>query len=380
MSYCKEPKVVICCPSLSIQGGVSNYYRVLKSKLSTCENIRFLEIGGTNRSRLGSLWAAIVEPITYVVYIFINRAEIIHLNPSLQPNSVLRTAVFVVLGKLLGRKIIVFWRGWNKDTEKVIREKYNRIFRLVFGKVDLTLVLAEEFREKLQVMGFMHPILVTTTIYDDSKINTYKHSLMQADKPPGQFSLFFMSRIVEDKGVRKSLEAFSILKESIPELIFNVAGDGAMLQQLKEEYAEIDDIKFLGNIVDDSKYNKLVSSDAFLFPSTYGEGMPNAVLEAMACGCPIITTHVGGLADFFKDEVHGLVVNGTDSQQLADAIRRLVKDEVLRLSVGKNNMVFAEKHFSATVVADHLIRVYQAVCDNEINSLPKAWYEAEIST
>ena len=146
-----------------------------------------------------------------------------------------------------------------------------------------------------------------------------------------------MSRIVEDKGIRQSLEAFAILKDSFPGLRFNVAGDGPMLEELQIRYAEVDGIKFLGNVVDDSKYNKLSNSDVFLFPSTYGEGMPNAVLEAMACGCPVIATHVGGLADFFKDQVHGLVVNGKDTQQLANAIRRLIEDDALRLSISKNN-------------------------------------------
>lgn len=379
MRNCKEPKVVICCPNLSVQGGVSNYYRVIKSKFTGYKNISFLEIGGTNRSKLGSLWAALVEPLSYVFHIVKNSVEIIHLNPSLQQNSVLRTAVFVVLGKLLGRKVIVFWRGWNKEVERVIREKYNWIFRYIFDGVDLTLVLADEFREKLRAMDFMCPVFVTTTIYDDSKIELYINNLKPTDKSSDQFDLFFMSRIVEDKGIRQSLEAFAILKDSFPGLRFNVAGDGPMLEELQIRYAEVDGIKFLGNVVDDSKYNKLSNSDVFLFPSTYGEGMPNAVLEAMACGCPVIATHVGGLADFFKDQVHGLVVNGKDTQQLANAIRRLIEDDALRLSISKNNAAFAERNFSATVVADYLISVYQAVCNNEVESLPEAWYETEIS-
>ncbi len=90
-----------------------------------------------------------------------------------------------------------------------------------------------------------------------------------------------------------------------------------------------------------------------LLPS-YREGMPKALLEAAACGRPIITTDVIGCREVIEDGIEGILVPARESEGLANAMQRLAEDQSLRLTMGRAARLRAERHFGEErVVAQH---------------------------
>jgi glycosyltransferase involved in cell wall biosynthesis len=94
-----------------------------------------------------------------------------------------------------------------------------------------------------------------------------------------------------------------------------------------------------------------------VLPSYY-EGVPMALLEAMAHGLPVVTTPVGGIPEIVSDQVEGLLTRPGEHDQLVGALRTLIEDERLRLALGRNARARAE-HFDIDRYSTELLRLYR---------------------
>ncbi len=130
--------------------------------------------------------------------------------------------------------------------------------------------------------------------------------------------------------------AFARISNRIPDWRLAVAGDGPLkdeLVSLSQSLGIADRIDWLGTVSDPFAYYRAAS--IFVLPSRY-EGMPNALLEAMACGLPVVVSDASpGPLEYVEHEVSGLVVPPEDEKRLADALVRLTGDEELRQRLGR---------------------------------------------
>src|SRR5690606_20106659 len=126
-------------------------------------------------------------------------------------------------------------------------------------------------------------------------------------------------RLEPYKGYSYLIEAMSTIPASERPLAV-VAGDGPERQRLESQAATAgvqDDVRFLGNRSDIPRL--LAAADIFVLPSLW-EGLPLAVLEAMASGLPPVVTRVGGNAEIIEDGKSGLLVPPADTQALAESL------------------------------------------------------------
>jgi glycogen synthase len=158
-------------------------------------------------------------------------------------------------------------------------------------------------------------------------------------------------RIVHQKGLDLALEALSGLREF--QWSWRVAGDGPQLPSLKlaarEKHLEAC-ISFLGWQGAEQLRQEYVGADLFLFPSRH-EGMPNAVLEAMACGLPVIATRIAGNEELVVDGETGLLVPADDIPALRKALRDLLGDGKKRARMGRAGRARVEQGYSWQKVA-----------------------------
>jgi len=104
----------------------------------------------------------------------------------------------------------------------------------------------------------------------------------------------------------------------------------------------------------------LAAADAFLFPSLT-EGMPNAVLEAMACGLPIVASDIPVLRELSADGERMLPLSGDDATQFADALVRLRSDAALRSRLGTTAATWARTHLDPQATVNAVLDVYRKV-------------------
>jgi glycosyltransferase involved in cell wall biosynthesis len=101
-------------------------------------------------------------------------------------------------------------------------------------------------------------------------------------------------------------------------------------------------------------------ADIFVTATTW-EGMPNTVLEAMACGLPIVGTQASGLRELVRDGLNGYLVPIKDPNALAQALARLVDNGYERRRMGRQSRKLAEREFAWEYIAEQYVRVYEQV-------------------
>jgi len=158
--------------------------------------------------------------------------------------------------------------------------------------------------------------------------------------------LLSVGRLVHQKGLDLAMHALAGLKDREWEWV--IVGDGPQMNGLKSlaKKLGIDDrIVFSGWQSRDQLNDQYKQSNLFLFPSRH-EGMPNAVLEAMASGIPVIASHIAGNEELVVNDETGLLVPSENVEALRDALGKLLDNVPLRKQMGGASRRRVEEYYS----------------------------------
>jgi glycosyltransferase involved in cell wall biosynthesis len=144
-----------------------------------------------------------------------------------------------------------------------------------------------------------------------------------------------------------------------------LVGEGPLRSQLERIAQELriqDSVEFLGlrrDIID-----LLQQSWGFVMPSRW-EGMPNALLEAMACGLPCVATRVSGSEDIVLDGVNGLLVNPEQPSELAQALRRIIEDVDVSQRLGWEGRATVTSDYQLSTVVEQCLKLYRRLLNSD---------------
>ncbi|WP_296384961.1 glycosyltransferase family 4 protein [Winogradskyella sp.] len=340
-------KTLILVPAQDQFGGVYNFYENLKPHLD--EETDYFYVGEPKFRFNNKLIVSIIYVFKFFKILNKRKPQIVVLNTSLNLNAVLRDSIYVLISKLYRKEVIVFWRGWNFNNEKFLKFPYSIISSMLL-KSNKAIVLYSEIGNSLKNLGYKKEIYQLTTMVGDLVFNQ-----PEKEKRKETFDLIFLSRVEVYKGIGELLKAFVILKEKHSNFRLIIAGIGSEYNNIVNYVKEnnIKDVLFSGYLKGNEKHELLSSGHLYVFPS-YSEGMPNAVLEAMANGVPIITTPVGGLNDFFVEDEMGSFIKVKDVNSIVEKVEYLYSNEELRKSISQKNRIYAKEHFTGQVVYNKL--------------------------
>jgi glycosyltransferase involved in cell wall biosynthesis len=348
----------VALDELEHYGGVGSYYKTVRPFLT--DKVDLFYIGSRDEKWLFQVIVRMIRDYILFCRRLRNRDyRLVVLNPSLGRKAIWRDAVFLLMAKLNSKRVIVFIRGWSDGYSRGLRNIWRRVFCAVYGRADAMIVLANEFRERLEEIGIGAPIFLETTIVE----NSYLEGPLSArrENPGDPFNILFLGRIEKAKGVYITLESYRIIKQSWPLVTLTIAGDGSEFEGVRRYAAENDiaDVRFLGFVRGDCKRRSYSEGDCYLFPTCHGEGMPNSVLEAMAMGLPVITRPVGGLRDFFEDTKMGFITESLDPKVYVQFLNRLISDPELCQRIGRYNREYARRRFAAPEVVKRLNGIFK---------------------
>ena len=183
--------------------------------------------------------------------------------------------------------------------------------------------------------------------------------------------LLFVGRFVEKKGVAHLLEAIRALECEGPAVDLVLVGDGPMVEVFKRQAFGLTRVRFLGWLPNQEVRRVMKGALAICVPSVAGptgdsEGLPNVVLEAMACAAPVIGSAIAGIAEAVEDERTGFLVPPADSLSIAAAARRLLADPLLRTRMGIAAREAAIQRFSAVAQSRMLEDALLSVGNNQV--------------
>lgn len=175
-------------------------------------------------------------------------------------------------------------------------------------------------------------------------------------KLPAGPLVVFAGRLVSAKGLDVLLEAAPGLLARQPEAHLLIVGDGELRASLEQQARALGlggRVLFIGGRDDSAPY--LRAADAFVLPSR-AEGLPVALLEAMACGLPCVATRVGGSAELIDDRVNGRLVAAEDPEALGEALAHALSDAAEEWGPRARQRIL--ERYALDAVADRYVELY----------------------
>lgn len=179
-----------------------------------------------------------------------------------------------------------------------------------------------------------------------------------------------VAKLRYEKGIDVLLQAWHLVHKEQPQARLLLVGSGPIQPQLTHmaEALEItDSVEFVG--LQSDVVAQLHRSGIAVLPSRW-EGMPNALLEAMACGLACVSTRVSGSEDIIEHGVNGLLVDIEDYEGMARALVTLLQNPTLAQNYGKNARLTIEQQYALDHITSLYIELYQTVFLNNANSTP----------
>lgn len=178
-------------------------------------------------------------------------------------------------------------------------------------------------------------------------------------KVPGR--VVIASRLTAPKGVDVAIRAFAAARARLPGLHLRILGDGpdrARLAALAAELGVADAVDFLGHVAHARVFAELDEAEAAILMS-WSERLPNAVKEAMACGCIALSTRTPGIEELVEDGITGLLFDLGDAAGAGEALARVMADPALRQRIAAAGLVRIAERFDAAVSMRRLLALWQ---------------------
>lgn len=161
------------------------------------------------------------------------------------------------------------------------------------------------------------------------------------------------------KGHSQLLEAWAQLRAEFGHWQLLIVGDGPQRANLEAQCRTlglVDSVRFVGN--QDNAERWLACMDLFTLPSYGNEGVPQGIMQAMACGVPVVSTTVGAINEAVQDGETGYMIAPQDSAMLATTLGRLMRDDALRQKMAVASLAWAQQQFGLDVMLDRMEAVF----------------------
>lgn len=325
----RKLRVVLFSPALNAVSGVSTHVNMLLgSTLARDFDLMHFQVGseGRKEGKAGKLWRMVSSPFMLAVFLLRQRPDIVHLNTSLDQKAYWRDLVYLLVARLAGRKVLNQVHGGALPQDFFSNSRFLTwvLRRTLVASHAVSVLSSEELKAYRIFDPHINVHLIPNAIEVDDLIDVPRN--VNCDNP---LRLVYVGRLVETKGLFEIVEALRLLKSRSVPFSMRIAGGGPDDTVLRKAVANAGlerEVSFLGPVFGEAKQRLWLESDLFVFPTWHKEGLPYAILEAMAAGCVSITCPVAAIPDVMQEGVHGLFVPPKTPLALADALARLDSD------------------------------------------------------
>ena len=353
--------IMLLGPSLNAVSGVSTHLnQMYRSSLSRDFHLVHFQVGseGRGESSAGKFLRLLISPFQFVTALVRLRPDIVHVNTSMEQKSYWRDVVYVVIAKLLRKRVVYQVHGGAlPEVFFANRPLLTGLLRKVLRSADKVVLLAQRELHAYRRFDQSLPLAVIPNAID---LVADPYGKQMHARP---LLLVYVGRLAASKGVFELLAALALVRSAGAMATLKIAGSGPAEAALRAQVIQLklqDAVTFLGPVFGQEKDKLWECADLFGFP-THHEGLPYALLESMAARTPALVCPVGAIPDVMQDGVHGLFVAPQDPQALAQAILLLDKDRDLLHSMGQACRQRIESYYSLERLAQDFRDTYGAL-------------------
>jgi len=337
--------------------------RLLGSLGQIVSALRRKRISPLSSLNLLKYWSdATSRKILYQIIAFLDKAPYDIVHCQFGPIGNLGT-ILKEVGVMHG-EIVTTFRGY--DISMYIEKKGVHVYDMLFEKGDLFLCVSNQIKDMLIKLGCEDRKIV---VHRSGVQLTNFHSHLPKSRSDGQVRLLTIARLVEKKGVEYGIQAVSKVLKNHPNLEYKIAGDGYLrndLQILIEELEVVNNVKLLGWQHQEQIIDLLQEADILLAPSVTSqtgdrEGIPGAIVEALAWGLPVLSTRHSGIPEVVQDGECGFLVPERDTEALAEKLEYMLAHPELWREMGRKGRMYVEEHYDLDKLNDRLVEIYQQI-------------------
>jgi glycosyltransferase involved in cell wall biosynthesis len=310
-------------PSREAVSGVTTHVNgLLHSALRSAFELEHFQVGseGRRESAPARLARYAFSPLALAFRILRREAAIVHLNTSLNAKSYWRDLVYLAVAKLCGARVLLQKHGGTLQAFCGRSRLFAAFVRATLKMADAVVVLSRaELNEYERLLGERGVVLLPNGI-DCAPYRKYNRAPAAPSEP---LRCAYIGRLAPRKGLEEILASMPSTRATL--VIAGSGPDEARLRLRARELKVEDRVRFAGAAFGEDKARLLSQADVLLLPS-YSEGLPYALLEAMAAGVVPVVTRVGAIPDVVDAGVHGLFVPVGDAQAIAASLASLDAD------------------------------------------------------
>lgn len=263
-------------------------------------------------------------------------------------------------------KLVTTLHGWWVGKE--FKSRFHNLLDLFIVRYfDRVVTVSQPLAEKLsRDKALKVKTIVIPNCVDSKKFETAKDSITirkNFNITPDAKIIGAVSRLTEEKGHSYLLDAFAKMVTDFKDIVLLIVGEGPLKDSLIERTRELgieDKVVFAG--FRDDVADLVAMMDILVMPSI-SEGLPMAILEAMAAKKPIVASAVGGIPSVIKDRETGILIKPKDSDSICEALTCLLKDEKLALGIAANARKLLENEFTVDVMIMKYENLYRGLLD-----------------
>lgn len=361
----QRPVVLLLGPHREAVSGVSTHLNLLfASRLAECCTLLHFQVGSEGRDEgpAARLMRFLFSPLLLLAAIIRHRVEVVHINSGLTARGYWRDLAYLLVSKLCAARVVYQVHGGALPQQFFDGKRIPTAFlRWSLQWPDAIVVLANEALEAYRRFVPGQQVLALPNAIDCAP---YAGLPNKAPDPAQPLRIAYIGRLAEGKGLHETLRALKHARAQGVRTRLTIAGSGTEETHLRRIVQELDlggEVSFAGPVFGAAKLRLLADTDVFLLAS-HAEGLPYALLEAMAAGVPPIVTRVGAIPDVVVEGVHGLFVPARDPVAISNAIATLAADRKLlgRMGVACRKRIISG--YSITRVEDGLGSLYSGLC------------------
>jgi len=277
-----------------------------------------------------------------------HKIDIVHCH-NIKPNLYTRIAI-----RGSGVPILSTCHSWHTGT---LRGWLISILdRLILLRFDRVVLVSEHMQRQIRRFGLAGDIIYNGIDLEPFMVRS--SGLREEMEWSDRLVIGLIGRLSAEKGQKYFLQAAVAVLEDFPNALFLIVGDGPDRRSLEVEAKLLgigESVRFLG--VRNDIPDILSSLDVLVMPSLI-EGMPMALLEAMASGRAVVASKVGSIPAVVQSRVNGILVPPADATTLACELRSLLTERGLRESLGRRAAETVANGFSSSSMASKYLRLY----------------------
>ncbi len=307
---------------------------------------------------LVNLWLPVKHAVQLVWLILRHRPALVYIPNGQNHISYTRDSIFILISRLLGRRVICHLRGgnfrnWYNAAGRLMRAWVRFVHRRVHGQI----VLGENLRP------LFNWILPEERIFVVPNGGDFHYP--PVERKDGPMRVLFLGNFIGTKGVLEVLKAAVLLKHRSAEMEFVFAGswrDAETRREFEVLMAEHPDlpVRVAGQVTGKEKASLLAESDVFLFPTYYpNEGHPWVIVEALAAGLPIISTDHAAISESVLDGVNGFLVAKRSAKAVAGKVEYLLDHPEERHRMGAASLEHYKAEFTEARMVERLAEAFR---------------------